>query len=563
MSKKTSIIDRDYFVANYKKIIESKNKNFISAVNNLLSLENNDYLLHDKNTERITSVSENNVFLFNSSLVKDIVKSYAELEHSLQIVKESEFSDVLQDNIILFDRELAFGKREDDSLMIYDKADREDALALLDEIITSSENNSEIIIENMYKVGVKYGKREEKEPYIIRNKLREENVIYRNSGFFKSTELITDFYNSKEDREIQLLMNNGLKINKNSISYVRGKKVTVDVSFKKSFYEEAIRELTGMNIKTFVKMMKKAEMFTYGNMLNSSSYISKKSSRYTYRSINPEYTKSTQSGREFIDSIKNDYEKIMYIFKNELELGKDVPEIISSLSDGSYETHYCQRLMNSNMSNLFTDIDTKEEKIAKLNLYINSIIGVIDRVNNIKIDDVSRNLFDIENIENLKSYYTSKNSVDKSLEIFSRIQSKGNVELDKELNIDEFNSLAKQFRLRTRAGILDNKIDSYIVDLKKEPIRLNELMQKEYDTDKVVKEAIDNLKENAYYDYFEIDSDFFDGDKTNGTKEVNRKKFLDFSKEIKKLKMPVNKKGAFRIRKLKILGAGVTGVYYS
>lgn len=68
---------------------------------------------------------------------------------------------------------------------------------------------------------------------------------------------------------------------------------------------------------------------------------------------------------------------------------------------------------------------------------------------------------------------------------------------------------------------------------------MNESLQKIYDSDSMVKEIVDNLKENKYYDMFEFDKDFFNGTNPRENKDTNRKQLLDFSNGIKHLEIPV------------------------
>jgi len=41
--KKISLVDREYFVANYEKIVNSKDKILLNAINNLIMFEENNF----------------------------------------------------------------------------------------------------------------------------------------------------------------------------------------------------------------------------------------------------------------------------------------------------------------------------------------------------------------------------------------------------------------------------------------------------------------------------------------------------------------------------------------
>ena len=83
--EENKLIDIDYFVANKTRIEEITNKKFLTAMSLLLRFHSGELLLNTRNTERITSATQNTVFAFNYALAKDISKSYDDLEEAIII----------------------------------------------------------------------------------------------------------------------------------------------------------------------------------------------------------------------------------------------------------------------------------------------------------------------------------------------------------------------------------------------------------------------------------------------------------------------------------------------
>jgi len=112
MNEENKLVNIDYFLAN-KELIESiKNKKIMSAIAVLLKFHSEDYLLSDSNTQRITSATQNTVFLFNQALIKDISKSYELLEDSVSLIRDSEYQELLVDSPRIFGKEIEYMEQD-------------------------------------------------------------------------------------------------------------------------------------------------------------------------------------------------------------------------------------------------------------------------------------------------------------------------------------------------------------------------------------------------------------------------------------------------------------------
>jgi len=179
---------------------------------------------------------------------------------------------------------------------------------------------------------------------------------------------------------------------------------------------------------------------------------------------------------------------------------------------------------------------------------------------------LDENSLDRENdFYKINKYLEGYSYIDYSISAYTKIRKNENI-IEDEYDIDDINKILKNFISRTRAGIYDIKVDSFILNLRNdsELPMLSESLQKLYDNDNMIKEIIDNLKENKYYDVFEFDKDFING--TNPKEDVllNKQKLLEFSKGINYLNLPVGVKNTFKVRKLGNYGGKyktITGLY--
>jgi len=555
------IIDIDYFVANQSEIEKVKNKKFSSAVATLLKFQSGNYLLYDGNTQKITNITQNTAVFFNQALVKDIARSYEMLEDACSAVYESDFKEMLCDEPVLFGKKAIFTPHKDGFYIINSETDE-----FFKDMPSSYFHNEDKLGQFDFRRASYYSR--DDMPYnfeISKLSFSKQNRRLGRVGFFtdKADGIIT-VKNKQDDESRRVLIKHGFSFGKRNTKYAKDAgKTRLDLSFKLDYLEKSTRHLTGLDMDLFAKLTKKAEMFTYGYLTNKDDYISRKTARYIYSSGNPEYDKSARLGRESIDNINKDYQSVLNLLQYSIDTDMDVPTLYEKLSSLSMSSVYIRSSVSSLVENTPVDLDntTIKQEVAKINIFLNGIVESLNRIDEIDLESLNEN-YPLKKELGAVNYYSSKKKViDKSIEIFNNIQSDAVIEHDSDLDIEKVNEIIKSFTVRTRAGVLDTKVDSYVLNMRDGNFDMNESLQELYDEDPVIKVAIDNLKNNKYYDYFEFDKDYMDGTTSGESKNINRAQFLEFTHAINELDMPVDKKSAFKIRKLGNYKA--SGIYFS
>lgn len=661
MGFKNNIVSLEYFRANMEDLEKLKDKNLFKAILSLVKFQVGNYLLNDTNTLKIDSISPHTVFAFNTALIKDIALSYDELEQSMVVVYNSEYKDLLEDKLVIANKEVFIQKDSLNNTYIYDKEQYEYLQEEFKDLISEEHgifiNSSRLTLETYLEDrGLKvkllegYGNGGHELGYknkiFADNSLLEYQMEERNTKEIKGKFLAKDIYKIKSNKLYYADSSTGARL---------------DMSPRLNFINTAYLELTGLDKYKFNIINNKLQKFIYGYLTNEISYVKSESKGRIRRTLNSEYSKTRMEGKELFEHFKEELE----IFTNKLEYGiklnKSKEELLNEIYTG-LTNRFSQKTMtmfDKLTISIFNNVN-KEDTIENISSYIvsemkkfyenidkffylnekntsliNSIkianysiegnklkekiqdIVAIALTNKVEIDDTEGLLkkYNVVNFtegdaykisqfsnelslklkekldENLEkefpyhfSFYNEKaenakennffkicdflsgySYIDYSVSAYTKIRQNENIITD-EHDIEDINRILKNFISRARAGIYDLKVDSYILNLKEnsELPMMNESLQKLYENDELIKEIIDNLKENKYYDMFEIDKDFLNGTNPNENKEINRQKLLEFSKGINHLELPVNIKNTFKIRKLGNYGGKnktITGLY--
>ena len=562
------IIDIDYFIANQNEIEKIKNKKFSSAVSTLLKFQSGNYLLYDGNTQRITNITQNTAVFFNQALIKDIAKSYDMLEDACSVIADSDYRDMLADNPILFGKEAKF-------VHIYEEHDD----GVRDEFYIVNTETEEFFKEfpldyfdgddkfstfDFYKASGYSTKKETGYEFnVLSSSFSKRNKQIGRAGFFTDkADGIVEVLKDGENKDV--LLRHAFSFGKKNTRHTRDKsKTRLDLTFKLDFLQESTRKLTGLDMELFTKLTKKAEMFTFGYLTNKDDYISRKTARYIYSSNNPEYDKSAKSGRESIDNINKDYQSVLNLLQYAVDTNMNTSSLYDKLSTLPLSSVYVKNSISSIAENAPHDLDSIElnKEVAKINIFLNGLLETLNKIDEIDLDSLGENHQLRQEMENIQHFSSKKKVLDKSIEIFNSIQFNATVGHDSDIDIDRINEIIKSFTVRTRAGVLDVKVDSYILNMRDGAFEMNDALQELYDSDPIISASINNLKNNKYYDFFEFDKDYLDGTISTEDKATNRKKFLEFSHAINELDMPVSEKSAFKIRKLGNYKA--SGIYFS
>lgn len=659
MKFKNNIVSLEYFKANMETFENLKDKNLFKAILTLVKFQVGNYLLNDTNTVKIDSISPHTVFAFNTALIKDIAMSYDDLEQSVAKVYDSEYKDLLEDKLVIADKEVFIEKDSLGNVNLYDKEQYEYLNENFKDLITkehgffinSPYSTAEVFLENR---GLKIN-------FAEGNGKGGHELGYKNK-IFTDNSLLEYQLEDKKTKEIKgrFIAKDLFKIMSNKIVYCNtSSSARLDMSPRLNFINTAYLELTGLDKYKFNIITNKLQKFIYGYLTNETNYVKSETKGRVKRTYNKEYDSNRIKGKELFENFKEDLE----IFINKLEYGiklnkskeEILNEVYNSLSSNSQKTIFnklaysiyqtidvessvedISSYMVSEMKNFYENINDYFYRIEK-NMSLKRLIKVsiydlkeisddefmekiqdmvsIALAHGIEIDTIeelikTHNVIDTTeknpqkavefskdlllkleekldaDIEQEFKYqnmlYTETYSrdndfgkigeflsgysyIDYSVSAYTKIRQNENIIKD-EHDIDDINRILKNFISRARAGIYDLKVDSYILNLREnsEMPMLNEPLLKLYESDSIVKEIVDNLKDNKYYDMFEFDKDFFNGTNSNESKEVNRQKLLDFSKGINYLELPVGIKNTFKVRKLGNYGGKnktITGLY--
>lgn len=556
------IIDIDYFIANQSEIENIKNKKISSAISTLLKFQSGNYLVYDENIQKITNITQSTAVFFVQSLAKDIGKSYERFEEACSIVYNSDFKDILSSEPVLFGKKAVFVSH-DSGFTIVDP-EKEDFFKEMPLLFFEDQDKFKRfdlwkLAGSLHKDSDNYKFETYFSSFSARNKRLGEVGLFSD----KADSIVAV---RKGEDEKTIFLKHAFSYGKKSTRYAKdGSKTRLDFSFKLDYLEESTHSLTGLDLDLFSKFIKKTEMFTYGYLINSDEYLSRKTQKYKYYFVNPEYDENTKLGRDAVDNINKDYQTVLELLQYAVDTDMRFSKLYERVTELSFSSVFFQKFIQPKFVEIapkvVSDKTTIKEEVVKINAFLNKAVENLNSVDTIDNNEFKHDYELSKEIKNIAYFSSAKKVIDKSMEIFNSIQSNATIEYDSDLDIEKVNKIIKSFTVRTRAGVLDTKVDSYVLNMRGGIFKMNESLQKIYDEDSVIKTAIDTLKNNKYYDYFEFDRDYIDEKTSSESMSINRAKLLEFARTINNLNMPVDKKGAFKIRKLGNYKA--TGIYFS
>lgn len=547
--KKNKLIDIDYFLANQDKIEKIKNKKFSTAIATLLKFQSNDFLLFDLNTQKINNVSQNTAVFFNQALIKDIAKSYDVLENAVGQVLDSDHKDLLVDSPVIFGQEVEYYNNEDTFMLV--NKDLKQYFEELDSKFFKEGIHSQFDFFS----AVNYNSDDSALSFDIRGygKLNKNKLLSKSGFFLDKANGITSVKNTKTDEAKDVLVTHGYSFGKNTIRFAKDlTKTRLDLSCRLDYLTNATQLLTGLDMELLAKLTKKAEMFTYGYLTDTDKYISKRSKRSTWRAWNYEYDKDVKSGRRGVDNINTDYQAILNLMQYGVDTKFSVEDFYDKLKNIPMRSSYMQfgidAMLKNKADSTVSPQPSLETEIAKNNIFLNSLLITINKIDEISLDEFHGDL--LEELQHINLFLNKKQSVDKSIDIFNNVQSNAIVNRNENLNIKKINEIIKSFTSSATAGTFDTNVNSYVLNMRDDKFERNDALIELCEIDETINIAIKNLADNKFYDRFVFDKDYIDGKNKGEDKEENRLEFLAFTEALKHLKMPVREKGELMIGKL-------------
>ncbi|KAB7891461.1 hypothetical protein [Poseidonibacter ostreae] len=555
---KTKIISIDYLKANMEAIDKIKNKNFSNAILTLAKFQSGNFLLEDSDTEKIESVSENTVFAFNKALIKDISNSYDALEKSIFEIYKSDFSELLEDRMFIEGKEIKV-EDLDTSIHLIDIETRDKARTIFEKEI--NEEDGKFYIDYYKQSGYNAKPKERGYTFEIEHSYGVQELQIKNKLFqTKNDAPITVIKDGVKTDSI--LMKNCFKILKKGIYSINSDSTPteIDISPRLHFTNKAFENITKLDKYSYMYLTLKAEKFTYGFLKDKTTYISAKSARSTWTSRNSEYTIKAQQGKHELDDLNIEINTLKNIYQYSIDTNESKENLIQKLeAQKANSKHSVLSAMDYFIDKSLEKNDMLKESLSQMSVFYETIILSENISEYEEFKDIRRRNINVANkIEAIDEFKNKKKSIDASMEIFKQSKQEGYDITSNDMSLDEINDFLKKYIVRNRASIYDVKVDSFVLNMREDKIVMNDSLTREYNKSDEVKEIVENLKQNKYYDFFEFDRDFMMG------KKEERKELLSFSKAILNQEMPVGVKNAFKVRKLGNLGGrglSVGGLY--
>lgn len=611
------LISDKYFKENIHNIENIKDKELLNSILVLVSFHSGNTLLSDKNISKFDSVSIYSTSMFSQSLIKDIADSYNLLEKSILNVNKSIYKDLLLQNPTINGKEFYIGE---DTLVQKDLL--EDLKKVFDEKVEEDgtiNNNDFTSYRELWGKGIHFpdiniffnhfkslgSDDSNKQKFLISFKkdgkkyefLNRTGLAFKNKRYYIDEKPlsfdISPRYNFIQQAYLDLTQ---LKIEDFSkvvtilrdflygyISRDDNKKISSRSEVRNEFYNNSSREIydqTLIDLNLFEKQISyilnqsenSNDLFNNINNIVENQLINKTSGKTAFPKVLKFILNKTKEDLSNID--KKDFAKFLIqeinnTFKK-IEMLSSLPSfyLISDdfkrISQADYENVYEMTLKEV----LFTTFDINE--IDDLENNINTSQEAKNILDS-KVRDIIRDFKDMmkytPEIEEFGEFSQLMRLVEYTISIHNNIKNQEyGLDLQKtNLSMNDEIKIMKSFISRQRASVFDIKVDSYVLNLRDGKFELNEQAQKLYNSSAVFKKAIDNLRENKYYDYFEFDRDFIDGKNKGENKEENLLQLLEFSEAIKNTKLPVSKSNCFKVRKLGNYGGTdvrVGGIYF-
>lgn len=551
----------------YKKMepsIDEKNKQLIKAIGNLMMVDYENQLIYTKNTDALASITQSSIFLFNDAILKDITKSYNEIEKAVTVLYNEGYQELICDKPSILGHEVVIlsNKINDNEydLNFFKKEEYDYILKSIPAEYLEKDGNKMFLHVREYYYDRKKLLPEGIEKNLLKNLLKNTSYSYYEKKIISSKEAIAD---GGEPILISGCISYSRTRNSCSIKAVDAElKSTLKIDYAKSFFSK----IAGTDLISFISLAKRVEQFTYGYYKDDINFTtSAKHSRTRY--LNNEYGNYVQRGRYILDSFEKSYYQASAILQGAIESNRSYEDTVNFImqtlaKDKSVITRTFSKALELILSSSKNKRTVEALATDYNKVFSYTIKALSEQYSKAKKDDFQIYYRDDDEVREEKSvlqYLERLALVQENLTIYDKIQK--STTLDTESNIDgtiseeSIKDAMLKFMQHTRATLFDNKVDSYVLnfrDLEEDEVKYSDNVKILMDNNEDFRNLVDKLEKNKFHDYFEIDAGFIND---NGIQYLNK-----FADVINNMSIPVKSKTALRFRKLGNYRA--SGIYF-
>lgn len=551
------LLNYDYYEENQEKLNQLP-KIVQDAIGVIVNIDNGNNLVSTKRTEKMTSISRSTVHMYNEALMKDISDSYNLTIQALEILSYREDTkSLIAKNPTFLDEEIVIMQSEDSdnpSVNIFTKKEILYLSTIPSEYISMKDNTYELSTRDYYyDRSKKLGDIPREKRIKLLGQDSNKMHLYKENKLFSAKSI-------QVEAPEPIVFTGGVSYGKRSIN-IKDYKGTLETSLKIKHANSIFQKTSNISLDDALAIFKRVKLFTYGYNKDSEHLDIGKNTRYLDR--NKGYNNSVKKGRGLIDSVEEQYYKNISLIQTAIDTSMNPKDALSVLTEKSDDNNFAKDMFHRSIVVSFSEANTKEPSLKEIvtihNIAYSSFMKAINETANKHLSEPDLNLgHNISSeeaaIRNMVDYVNAQKMVDFNMGMFKKISNSILIDPNQ---VHDNEAIRRSLLSRTRASLLDNKIDSYIVNnrsdrTEKEP-KYSDNVVVLMGVDEKFRKMIQSLDDNPYHDYYEFDNEFI---KTSGIDYLTK-----WGKALKNLGIPVKSKTAMRFRMTGNYNA--IGVYFS